>query len=256
MIVLKAIGAFFVRIWRWIKETAWVQPLLIVGIIFAVIFSIPSIVNGITSLNESLSSSEAYYHKFQESLVDGAQSNADKLTDNILDMAKNPSAESKYGDKFFLMFVSEDCTSCKEAKNGFSTLESHFGDSLQPKDKKPFKMYTIFTDEVTSDTTTKETAFVQYMDRNSTFFEEAAGDGYQTDYYLNGKITDADLKTVESVDPDNFLTPTIMLIDYENQEETGGTISEIMFGVTGDNDWQKANVLLDCWNHEGDFKAK
>ena len=35
MIILKAIGAFFVKIWRWIKDTAWVQPLLIVGAIFA-----------------------------------------------------------------------------------------------------------------------------------------------------------------------------------------------------------------------------
>ena len=39
MKILKAIGAFFARIWRWIKETAWVQPLLIVGAIFAIIFA-------------------------------------------------------------------------------------------------------------------------------------------------------------------------------------------------------------------------
>lgn len=256
MYVLKAIGAFFAKIWHWIKETAWVQPLLIVGIIFAVIFSIPSIVNGITALNDSLSSSEAYYHKFQQSLVNGSESNADQLTNNILEISENPSKESKYGEKFFLMYVSETCPSCKEAKNGFSTLESHFNDSLQPKDKKPFKMYTVFSDEVTSETTSKETAFVKYMDRNSEFFEQAAGDGYQTDYYLNGKIKAEDLEKVESVDPDNFLTPTIMLIDYDRQKDTGGVISEIMFGVTGDNDWQKANLLLDCWNHEGDFKVK
>ena len=43
MAILKSIGAFFVKIWHWIKETAWVQPLLIVGAIFAVIFSIPYI---------------------------------------------------------------------------------------------------------------------------------------------------------------------------------------------------------------------
>ena len=41
MKILKVIATPFVALWRWIKETAWVQPLLIVGCIFAVIFSIP-----------------------------------------------------------------------------------------------------------------------------------------------------------------------------------------------------------------------
>lgn len=38
----KAIGRFFKGIWDWIKSTAWVQPLLIVVIVFAVIFSFSS----------------------------------------------------------------------------------------------------------------------------------------------------------------------------------------------------------------------
>ena len=49
MVVLRAIGGFFARIGRWIKETAWIQPLLIVGAIFAVIFSIPHIIKGVSS---------------------------------------------------------------------------------------------------------------------------------------------------------------------------------------------------------------
>ena len=254
MIVLRSIGAFFARIWRWIKETAWVQPLLIVGLIFGVIFSIPSIVNGIKDLNENMSSSEAYYQGFQKSLVGGSDSAADKLTRNIVE-ASDDAAKSEYGEKFFLLFVSVDCSSCKEAKNGFSTLESNFSGSLQPNDKLPFKMYTIFTDEVTSDTTTRETAFVKYMDRNADFFEEAAGNGYNTDYYINNKISNEDLVNVEQCDPDNFLTPTIMLVDYTDDSPIKG-VSEIMFGVDGDNDYKKAELLLDCWNHEGFFKIK
>ena len=45
----KKLATPFVKIWDWIKETAWVQPLLIVGIIFAVIFSIPSITSWVSS---------------------------------------------------------------------------------------------------------------------------------------------------------------------------------------------------------------
>lgn len=38
----KAIGRFFKRIWDWIKTTGWIQPVLIVVIVFAVIFSFSS----------------------------------------------------------------------------------------------------------------------------------------------------------------------------------------------------------------------
>lgn len=259
MIVLKAIGAFFVKIWNWIKETAWVQPLLIVGLIFGVIFSIPSIVNGITALNDDLNSDENFYRGYQKSLVDNTASEADKLTNYIWDRTEgnevSASDKATYGDKFFLVYVASDCDACKTAREGFEVLRDNFGSSYQPDDKLDFKMYTIFADEVTSDTTTTQTAFVQYMIRFSYFFEEAAGVGYASDYYLNGKISDTDLGHVENIDPDDFTTPTIMLVDFtETSPEQG--VSEIMFSVSGDNSYKKAELLLDCWNHSGDFKIQ
>ena len=59
MFILKAIGSLFVKLWRWIKETAWVQPLLIVGAIFALIFSIPSITSWVGSWD--FSTENSYY---------------------------------------------------------------------------------------------------------------------------------------------------------------------------------------------------
>ena len=257
MIVLRAIAAFFVRIWRWIKETAWVQPLLIVGVIFGIIFSIPSIVNGIKGLNEQLSSSETYYRQFQFSLAGGETSQADKVTDYVFKKANGEDVADEYGlgDKFFLVCVSESCSSCNEAKGGFEVFKDNFNGTFNPKDGSSYNMVTIFTDEVTSETTTKETAFVQYMNRHDEFFEYAAGVGYNTDYYLNGFVKKADLEYVEQVDPDNFLTPTIILVDFtETSPEQG--VSEIFFGVTGDSDYKKAETLLDCWKHEGDFSKE
>ena len=71
MIVLRAIGAFFARIWRWIRETAWVQPLLIVGIIFGIMFSIKPIYNAIKNAKEKAESAETYYREYQVSLAGG-----------------------------------------------------------------------------------------------------------------------------------------------------------------------------------------
>ena len=76
MVVLAAIGAFFKKIWDWIRNTAWVQPLLIVGIIFGVIFSIPAIVNAIKDAQEESDATENYYHQYQLTLEGGKDSDA------------------------------------------------------------------------------------------------------------------------------------------------------------------------------------
>ncbi len=87
MIILKAIGAFFVKIWRWIKDTAWVQPLLIVGAIFAVIFSIPYITDWANSFN--LTSTNSFYNAQKRNLEgetddrQASDSPADKLANSI-----------------------------------------------------------------------------------------------------------------------------------------------------------------------------
>lgn len=52
MIILKKIGNFFVKIWQWFKETAWIQVLLIVGVVIGVVVAIPPVVKGINSLVE------------------------------------------------------------------------------------------------------------------------------------------------------------------------------------------------------------
>ena len=67
--VFKAIGRFFKKIWDWIKTTAWVQPLLIVGIIFGIIFSINPIVNAIKGAINSDDTGK-FYEKYGVNFVD------------------------------------------------------------------------------------------------------------------------------------------------------------------------------------------
>ncbi len=255
MKVLKAIGNFFVRIWRWIKETAWIQPLLIVGLIFGLIFSIQPITKWIQGLAEDANSSSTFYSQFQKSLEGNADSDADTLTNYVSDRmdGKDVTSNKFYteNDKFFLAYVASTCPSCEEAKPGFETLKNNWGGSLAPKDTSlSFKMYTIFTDQTTDDSSSQKTPFLQYLDRNSYFFEGAAETGRDSYYYMNGHLSDSDLENLESADPDNFLTPTILLVDFTKGEPG---ITQVMFGVTGDNDYEKATLLLHCWDGTVEF---
>ena len=262
MIVLAAIGAFFKKIWDWIKNTAWIQPLLIVGIIFGVIFSIPAIVNAIKAAQEEASATENYYHKYQLSLEGGKESKADTATELIYKAMENPSEENVKAvtdeigqNKFFFVYVSDTCENCVQAKYGFDYLEKNWNNpGFETSDDSEFKLVSIFADEYTSETSSTKTAFVQYMERFPNFFELAAEAAYNTEYYELGHINSSDIDTLAEAHPDNFLTPTIMLIDFTQKSPQLG-VAEVMFGVDGESDKDKAELLLHCWNHTDEFSV-
>ena len=265
MIVLRAIGAFFARIWRWIRETAWVQPLLIVGIIFGVMFSIKPIYNAIKDAKAKSSSAETYYRQFQVSLSGGEESQASKLTDQILSSIEGQEnkIDSSYGlgNKFFLMFVAEDCDKCNSAKGGFEYFQENFSTIYSKDNTEPFKLVTIFTDEVMTDgSDSDETAFIKYMEKHTYFFETVGGTIWDSPYHVNGGISDSDIEAIQEADPSNFLTPTIMLIDFsESCPDATTGVTDVFVGVeevgtSGNSDANKAEFIYQSWTHQGKFE--
>ncbi len=249
MKVLKAIGGFFAKIWNWIKNTAWVQPLLIVGIIFGVVFSIRPIVDGIQSAINSRNEAQEYFQSNKKSLKDGSKSAADKLVENIYDTMTSD-AESEYGEKYFLVFVSKTCSECESAYKGIKFLKNNASDY----NIKNFKLYTIYIDEVTDETTTDKPAFGKFADRNEGFFNEVGAAIENSIYYsVNQKIDETSLRNFANADYEKFETPTFLLID--NTEGRKG-VSELMFGLPGSGAMERADLLNDCWNHQGDFDYK
>ncbi len=274
MVVLTAIGAFFKKIWDWIKQTAWIQPLLIVGVIFGVIFSIPAIVNAIKSAQEQAEATENYYHRYQLTLEGGKDSAADKATNVIYKAMENPTDENVKAvkeeigtTKFFFTIVSDQCENCTQAKYGFDYLEKQWNNSdpnggfyvpevedAGGKHKQDFKLVSIFEDEYTSESTSTKRAFIQYTERFQYFFELAAGAAYNTDYYTLGHLSENDINALADAYADQVIAPTIFLVDFTKQSPQPG-ISEVMFGVDGDSDKAKAELLLHCWNHTDEFSV-
>lgn len=284
MNILKAIGAFFQRIWRWIVETAWVQPLLIVGGIFGIIFSIPKFTSWAQKL--SVSAGDSYYTSFKVSLEgegrDGGAYNtaADRLTSVINEYsnfegqyasyeayrqawlsnsgqaAGNP---ADYGEKYFVAYVGKSCAACDTAQGGFETLQDKWNSSFVAVDGREFKLYTIFADDTSSNDDSfdedDQKAFCRYLDKFGgdpiDFFSKAAGRLEETPYKTRASVSDSYYEHIETADRQNFDTPTIFLVDFSEEAYDLGRpgISEAIFGVTGNTDYDKANLLLDMWNH-------
>jgi len=265
MVVLRAIGGFFVRIGRWIKETAWVQPLLIVGGIFAIIFSIPYISNWVSSWFENSNEASAFYDKYKVSLsgANEQKSDADKLIQYMASSEKSKEDVDKWGEKFFLAFVQVDCSGCESIYKGFDVLEQNWGkNEFAREDNGKYKLYTIFIDTEEEINDKEENLFQKYFFDQVDYLFEDVIDVMQNSHYVDNLSTSAgylaDLETLNDVE--KFASPTIFLYDpaYEDNSTQLG-VSEVLFTVNGKNNesgsYPIARTLFDCWHHQDIFGA-
>ena len=269
MIVLRAIGAFFARIWRWIRETAWVQPLLIVGLIFGIMFSIKPIYNAIKDAKAKSNSAETYFRQFQVSLAGGEESDADKLTDQILasidDKDQINLIDSKYGlgDKFLFCFVAEDCSQCDADKGGFEYFQNNFSTLYGKDDPNKFSMVTIFTDEVMTDgSDSEQTAYISYLERHIDFFETVGGSLWGSPYHIADGISSDQIYAIQEANAEEMRTPLVFLVDFSSScpDSTKGVTDAFIgleeVGTSGNSDANKAEFLYNAWTSQGKFERK
>ncbi len=274
--VLGAVGGAFVAVWRWIKETAWVQPLLIVGLIFGIIFSIPSIVDGFRGISDRKNSPEAFYKKYQVSLKGAENSDAQNLFKDIYDELNEPGSTKLKGEKFLIAFVQGDskCGACDSAQKGFEYLFEN--EKLLLRSGPEFKLKTIFTDEelkrrnkedwkgedtVEEDDKAK-TAFEAFLTRNAVhnYLSEIAASAANAPYFDSAhfNLQDDILELLTSYN--EFRTPTLIQVDFtgsvENAEPVAGR-NEITayFALDGETPRNLADYIADAWLYKGNFKV-
>ena len=288
MNVIKSLGARFNKLWRWIKETAWVQPLLIVGAIFAIIFSIPKFSSWFEAMG--IGSSNSFYNSHKLSLEGEAKdadpkdySEADKLTaaiqkysfgqgvspsiqyseSEIVKAVKADELIAKRGEKFFLVYVSTSCTACDEAQPGFENLEKYWNTTYAINDGRSFKIHTIYADDTSSNDedftlSDDKKAFYRYLNNFTDFWEDAAGRLVDAPYKTNASISESYYNNIETVNCASWQVPTIFLIDFSEDAWAAGRfgISEACFGVSGSSSIEKAQLLQKMWNHLPTYEWK
>lgn len=288
---LKIIATPFIRIGRWIKETAWVQPLLIVGCIFAVIFSIPYIVRGIQNLSSGEDDNMAYYNDRKISML-GAYNREGDAYDFLTsfeevsiaftsyqmnheneeynsseDMAVIDDFVDTYGEKFFFVLSKDDCDACDALSSAFQYLE----DNSSTYSVTGLDVKTIITDEDMGDEADEyknTSAFEELYNSTSGAFDQFYSAGYYGSYY-SANISDVsgyrtNLDTLHAEDINNMQVPLLVLIDLsKNYDEANNFVefnnkslyaaSQVLFSVDGDTDGEKSIQLANCWNYTGDL---
>lgn len=110
---------FFINIWQWFKETAWIQVLLIVGLIIGIVMSITPLVGWISGLVEK--SKESTFYK------------DNKITYSNL-QTKNEGSDENY----VVIFISDTCPNCKGSQKYIEAWS---------KEHSELKFYTINTSD-------------------------------------------------------------------------------------------------------------
>ena len=174
-------------------------------------------------------------------------------------MADHTASVNVGSDKFFIAFVNKS-GNANELKDGFAVLEKNINnDYYKTIDNKPFKLITIFTDDVTSDTKDDKTAFNQYLERQHEFFELAGSRMLNTDYCTKAKKLDENrVEEFSRAEESAFSSPIILLVEMKLSDEISGRgylpgVTEMMFGIEGADEHKKAETLLHCWNHSNEF---
>ncbi|MFA6667320.1 MAG: hypothetical protein WCS51_03070 [Bacilli bacterium] len=286
MNILKKLATPFVAIWRWIKETAWVQPLLIVGVIFAVIFSIPSITKAIQNATSESDDGLDYYDDINLSLDDAynGKSEADQFFTSYAKAQGYKNGNTKYtvddlnsfkttyGEKFFLVFAQSNCEYCENISDALIQLRDNWDGTYKLGDTtEPYKAYSIICDQDMGDNAdyyVNKKAFEYILDDHSTMFEDMIKFGTTNTYYnnletsakstLKGYIENF-LKSVDSVH-----VPCVVLFDLTDNPSSNGTnwnyiANTVFFEVptTYDtNEVTRANFLAQAWYGINDFKIK
>ncbi len=233
--VFGAIGGFFKRIWRWIAETAWIQPLLIVGLIFGVIFSIPSISSWISNASESYGR-YAYY-------------NANVLkSKDLLEFEDSKGYETLYEkdgkERFLIVFIEEDCNYCvqdEEAFKLFSKKQNWDYDGNQAAAPSVRFVYCNYDED---DDSSEAESWRQYVEVANLY--DTVEEYYKETCEAYG-ITQEDsyLAPMESETPK---LPTPLIAYYEN-----GAMEEVIMGLEGSTNIERMQYLRDFYFHINDF---
>ena len=120
---MKKIGNFFGSIWRWFKDTAWIQIILLVGVVVGVVLCINPVVNGIKSLVQSQQTVTFYKDK--------------KITYTEYESLVNYQ-EAGLENQFIVLFYSDTCSHCESIQK---SVRSFY------KDNQDQKIYTINIDD-------------------------------------------------------------------------------------------------------------
>lgn len=128
--------ANLVAFWEWFKSAAWLQVLLIVGVVVAVVVSIPYIIRAIPTDSDSdfFESKQITYDRLVNDLISGKDTKA-----SAGNLGNGTGAIGDTEEGFVVFFYKDNCSVCDDMESNVEKWYNNFNEEF----KADLKLYTI-----------------------------------------------------------------------------------------------------------------
>lgn len=144
--VKKSAKARWLAFWEWFKAAAWLQVLLIVGLVVGVVVSIPFIVNAITEAANNQTSKFYKNHRIDYSKLEGFLKGDDKGCNGLIGTDQQNRKEdekftySETEEGFVVLLYKSNCDTCNSMQPVIETWYNNFNKEYA---NNGLKLYTI-----------------------------------------------------------------------------------------------------------------
>jgi thiol-disulfide isomerase/thioredoxin len=207
--------------WEWFKQAAWLQVLLIVGVVVGVIIAIPSIVSAVR--NSSSGDRSTFYKGRNISYAtlrdDYLAGKSPDKTDGLVGEGNIEYTKSEDKTGFVVMFYKDNCEVCKTMQKHVETFFSNFNKKYE---KNALKFFTINVgwepnDETKSTNQEGKNPEDNYHNKDITLDEQ-----YEVQQYVKARYMEE--KTAPGTVYDNAAVNEETLDARLNIESGGGTL--------------------------------
>ena len=257
--------------WEWFKEAAWLQVLLIVGVVVGLVVSIPfvvqSIVNALNNDDSSFYEAHRINYTTYERYLSGEDESCNGLVGNGNADGTFAASEDKEG--FVVMFYKTNSSDCSSLQGRIETWYNNFNSKYSKSYGNTLKFYAIQCDWYTPDstkTTEYEGDISTYNNAYITLEQQQDVQDNIADVYLNQDdlhksssvdeaklneriITDKNARTLE--------TPLFLTFTHDNGAKGytyDANLSKVIFGMVGSlsntSDSEVAKQMLDVYNFQ------
>lgn len=259
--------AHAVAAWEWFKEAAWLQVLLIVGVVVGLVIAIPFVVQGVVNALNRNDSNFFESHRIKFADFERYVSGEDTSCNGTVGIHNESGAYgvSTTEEGFVVMFYKQndsDCTSLQgRIETWYNNFNKNYGDGN-------LKFYTIDVSWYTSDknkTGDYEGDKTKYDNPFITLDQQQIVQDAITDVYLNqdevhksSVVTESDLKARLDTDKNSKTLETPLFLTYTHEKGQKGypmnNPNKVIFNTIGSlsstSDADVAMLMLDIYNFQ------
>ncbi len=253
--------------WEWFKEAAWLQVLLIVGVVVGLVIAIPFVVEGIVNALNRNDSNFYESHRIKFADFERYLSGEDKNCNGTVGAANANGEYGKSDDQegFVVMFYKQNDSDCNSLQGRVETWYNNFNKNYGEGNLKFYTIdvswYTADKDKSTDyegDKAKYENPFIT-LDQQQVVID-AIVDTYldQDEVHKSGSVTETDLRARLDTDRNSRTLETPLFLTYTHKKgETGYKMSnpnKVIFNSVGSlsvtSDTDVARMMLDIYNFQ------